>query len=111
MTQFSNVVVMAMMVCTSASDSILSRDQGMSLKERPVAKVVRMLKDMQAELNKELEDDKAVFEMLTCWCETNEKEKTAAIEAGEANIAPLEGEIGEDAAKMRELKEKIAQTK
>merc|ERR1719262_807190 len=99
-----------MVLCT-ASESILSRDQDLSLKERPVAKVVRMLKDMQDELNKELEDDKAVFEMLTCWCETNEKEKTKAIEEGEANIARLEAELGEAAAKIKELKEKIAQTK
>merc|ERR1719421_2077230 len=95
----------------SVSASNLARDEDLSLKERPVAKVVRMLKDMQAELNKELEDDKAVFEMLTCWCETNEKEKTAAIEAGEANIARLEAEIGEAIAKIKELKEKIQQAK
>jgi chromosome segregation ATPase len=49
--------------------------------------------------------------MLTCWCNTNEKEKTAAIEAGEANIARLEAELGEAAAKIKELKEKIKQTK
>jgi len=70
-----------------------------------------MLKDMLAELNKELEDDKAVYEMLTCWCETNEKEKTKAIEEGEAKIAQLEADIGEDLAKIKELKEKIQQAK
>merc|ERR1719235_2466836 len=100
---------MAVMLCTSGLESILSRDADLSLKERPVAKVVRMLKDMLAELNKELEDDKAVYEMLTCWCETNEKEKTKAIEEGEAKIAQLEADIGEDMAKIKELKEKIAQ--
>jgi len=110
---FSHLLVMAFVLCTSASEiqSVLSRDQEMSLKERPVAKVVRMLKDMLAELNKELEDDKAVYEMLTCWCETNEKEKTKAIEEGEAKIAQLEADIGEDLAKIKELKEKIQQAK
>merc|ERR1719298_296858 len=97
------------MLATSASD--LSRDQDLSLKERPVAKVVRMLKDMQEELNKELEDDKAVYEMLTCWCETNEKEKTKAIAEGEAKAAQLEAEIGEAIATIKELKEKIQQAK
>jgi len=108
------LVVMAFAFPTSATESVLERDSeslDLSLKERPVAKVVRLLKDMMDELNKELEDDKAVFEMIKCWCDTNEKEKTAAIEAGEANIARLEAQIGEDAAKMKELKEKIAQTK
>merc|ERR1719337_734583 len=37
---------------------------------------------MQAELQKELEDDKAVYEMLACWCSTNEKEKTQALRWG-----------------------------
>merc|ERR1719230_2054589 len=86
----------------------LQTDMDESLKTRPVMKVVRMLQDMQVELNKEMEDDKAVYEMLTCWCETNEKEKVKAIELGEAKQADLEAELGEAAAKMKELKGKIA---
>merc|ERR1719163_1273316 len=83
----------------------LERDMDESLKTRPVMKVVRMLQDMQVELNKEMEDDKAVYEMLTCWCETNEKEKVKAIELGEAKQADLEAELGEAAAKMKDNKE------
>merc|ERR1719298_121873 len=111
MAQFANVLLMAIVLSTSALESVLSRDEDLSLKERPVAKVVRMLKDMQDELNKELEDDKAVYEMLTCWCETNEKEKTKAIAEGEANAARLEGELGEAAAKIKELKGKLQRPK
>merc|ERR1719265_348824 len=113
MIQLAHFVLITLVFTTSASQSetVLSRDLELSLKERPVAKVVRMLKDMQEELNKEMEDDKAVYEMLTCWCETNEKEKTKAIEEGEANAARLEAELGEAAAKIKELKEKIAQIK
>merc|ERR1719161_433194 len=66
---------------------------------------------MQAELQKELEDDKAVYEMLACWCSTNEKEKTQAIEMGEAREAELEAFLGEAAAKMKELKAKLKATK
>jgi len=69
-------------------------------------KVVRMLEDMKSELNKELEDDKAVHEMLDCWCTTNEKEKTKAIELAEARIAELESLLGETLAKIKELKAK-----
>merc|ERR1719389_242552 len=94
-----------------ASTSALSSDLDLSLKERPVAKVVRMLKDMQEELNKELEDDKAVYELLTCWCNTNNKEKTQAIAEGEAKIEQLVADLGEAGAKIQELKQKIAQTK
>merc|ERR1719379_592606 len=114
MSQFSLVMIfMAMAASASASTSasVLSRDQDLSLKERPVAKVVRMLKGMAEELNKEMEDDKAVYELLTCWCETNEKEKTKAIEEGEAKIAQLEADLGEYAAKIKELKALIAESK
>ena len=31
-------------------------------------KIVRMLQDMKVELQTEAEDDKAVYEKLTCWC-------------------------------------------
>merc|ERR1719336_1369509 len=74
-------------VAAVGSSSLLSLDMSMDTKERPVMKVVRMLQDMEAELKKELEDDKAVHEMLSCWCETNEKEKTKAIADGKAKVA------------------------
>ena len=39
----------------------------LDLKYRPVSKVVKLLKDMQAELNAEKAKDQAVFDKLTCW--------------------------------------------
>merc|ERR550537_1177424 len=66
---------------------------------------------MQTELNKELEDDKAVYEILSCWCDKNEKEKTEAIELGEGKIEALTAEIGEAVAKIQELKETLKQAK
>jgi len=74
--------------------------------ERPVMKVVRLLKDMETELINDLEDDKKVHEMLDCWCKTNRQEKTAAIELGEAKQSQLEAFLGEAAAKMAEIKTK-----
>jgi len=73
-------------------------------------KVVRMLQDMATELQKELEDDKQVHEMLTCWCETNEKEKTAAIEMGTQKIDQLKASMDEAIAKITAMKEKRAAT-
>merc|ERR1719399_210242 len=95
----------------TVSASALARDEDLSLKERPVAKVVRMLKDMLAELNAEMEDDKAVYEMLTCWCETNRKEKEKSIAEGEARIEQLYADLGEMGARIKELKALIATTK
>merc|ERR1719174_3481573 len=89
----------------------LEQDEASSLKTRPVQKVVNMLKDMLAELNAEMEDDKAVHEMLTCWCETNRKEKTAAIESGEAKEAQLKAFIGETWATIQDLQVKRKSTR
>jgi DNA repair exonuclease SbcCD ATPase subunit len=75
-------------------------------KERPVMKVVRLLEDMSVELNKDLQDDKEVHEKLSCWCETNNKEKSQAIEVGEATISQLESSLGEALATIKKLTEK-----
>lgn len=84
----------------------LANDQDMSMKTRPIMKVVRMLEDMKTELNQNLEDDKAAHEMMDCWCTTNEKEKTKAIEMGTTRIAELEALLGETLAKIKEVKSK-----
>jgi len=84
----------------------LARDLSDETKTRPIMKVVRMLEDMKEELNKELEDDKAVQELLDCWCTTGVKEKTKAIELAESRISELEAALGEALAKINELKSK-----
>merc|ERR1719478_1771644 len=102
-------VLGAMMPLASAA-TLLEADAAMSFKERPVMKVVRLLEDTKAELEKELEDDKAVHELMACWCTSNDQEKAAAIEAGKAKIAELESSMGADAAKIAELKQKRKET-
>merc|ERR1719327_2328138 len=82
----------------------------MDLKERPVMKVVRLLQDTKAELEKELEDDKAVYELMTCWCNSGMKDKEAAIADAKAKIEQLESSMGADAAKISELKAKRKET-
>jgi len=98
--------VLFSLLAPAGAVTALANDKDMSLKTRPIMKVVRMLEDMKAELNKELEDDKAVHEMMDCWCSTNEKEKTKAIELGTSRINELEALLGETIAKIRELKSK-----
>jgi hypothetical protein len=99
-------LVLFSLLAPTGAVTALANDKDMSLKTRPIMKVVRMLEDMKVELNKELEDDKAVHEMLDCWCTTNEKEKTKAIEMGTTRVAELEALLGETLAKIKELKSK-----
>lgn len=102
-------VVFSLLVPASAVTA-LAKDEELSLRTRPVMKVVRMLEDMKDQLNKDLEDDKAVHEMMDCWCSTNEKEKTKAIELGTARVGELEALLGETLAKIKELKSKRKST-
>jgi len=97
------------LVAYGASMTVLEKD-AQNLQERPVMKVVRLLQDTKAELEKELEDDKAVYELMTCWCNSNDQEKAAAIEAAKAKIAQLESSMGAGAAKISELKAKRKET-
>merc|ERR1719299_157982 len=72
--------------------SSLHLDMGDS-KNRPVTKVITLLKDMQTQLEKEAEEDEEIYEKMACWCETNDKEKTKAIADAEARIEDLTSEI------------------
>merc|ERR1719199_1403303 len=108
--KFNFLVVALAAALSAAAATTLEADLSMNLKERPVMKVVRLLQDTKAELEKELEDDKAVYELMTCWCNSNDQEKAAAIASGKAKIAELESSMGADAAKISELKEKRKET-
>merc|ERR1719446_2011903 len=79
-----------------------------SAKEHPVSEVVKLLTEMKVQLEKEAEEDEAVYEKLACWCETNDKGKTKAIEEAEAAIKDLEETIQEKAALSAQLKVNIA---
>merc|ERR1711904_593256 len=64
-----------------------------SAKNRPVSKVITLLKDMQKQLQQEAEEDEEIYEKMACWCETNDKEKTKAIADAEARISDLQTAI------------------
>merc|ERR1719504_530775 len=47
---------------------------------------------------------------MTCWCDSNNKEKTAAIDSSNSKIAQLESSMGSSAARISELKQKRKET-
>jgi len=77
-------------------------------KNRPVSKVVTLLKDMQAQLEKEGEEDEEIYETMACWCATNDKEKTKSIKDAEARISDLTTSIEELTAASSRLTTEIA---
>merc|ERR1719171_2716878 len=72
-------------------------------KNRPVSKVITLLKDMLKQLEKEAEEDEDIYDKIACWCETNDKEKTKAIAEAEEKISALTTEIEEKTAQSARL--------
>merc|ERR1719487_2612215 len=70
----------------------------------PVGKVVNTLQAMQTQLSKEQKEDTEAYEKMSCWCETNEKEKNAAVAAAKKSIDDLTAAIETGTAKSAELK-------
>merc|ERR1712079_62347 len=88
------------------SGSALSFDED-AAKNRPVSKVITLLKDMLKQLEKEAEEDEEIYDKLACWCETNDKEKTKAIADAEAKIDDLTSQIEELSASSGKLAAEI----
>jgi len=80
-------------------------------KTRPLAKVIKLLKDMSTQLQAEQEDDQKVYKKSSCWCSKNDEEKVASIKEAESTIQSLESSIKEYAGSIAELRVKIIKVK
>jgi len=69
----------------------------------PITRVVNLLKEMSTTLQKEMNEDKELYDKLACWCNTNQYEKDNDITAAEAKIAELEASIKALTGKAEEL--------
>jgi len=76
-------------------------------KNFPVTRVVWLLKDMHAQLARESEADEEVYEKHSCWCQTNDKETTGAINDAQAHIRDLDSTIEKKTAESARLKTEI----
>merc|ERR1719313_1602036 len=73
----------------------------------PVTRVVNLLKDMSAQLQKEAETDAETFDKVKCWCITNEKGKTQAVATATQMIDQLSATIEEATAKRAQLETEL----
>jgi len=93
---------------TSKRSTSLSADaQDLNLGERPIAKVIKLLGDMTAQLNKEAEEDAEAYESMACWCETGDKQKAKEIADGQQKSTDLAATIDELTAKGVQLRTDI----
>merc|ERR1719198_2324529 len=98
----NSALFLVLLFCPTAA---LVQDES---KNRPVTKVINLLKDMVAQLEKEGEEDEEVYEAMGCWCETNDKAKTKSIADAESRISSLTAAIEELTANSARLNTEIA---
>eukprot|EP00928_Gymnodinium_smaydae_P074030 TRINITY_DN57119_c0_g1_i1.p1 TRINITY_DN57119_c0_g1~~TRINITY_DN57119_c0_g1_i1.p1 ORF type:complete len:765 (+),score=278.64 TRINITY_DN57119_c0_g1_i1:77-2296(+) len=82
---------------------------GAGASDTPVTRVVKLLEGMTTTLNKEMDEDKALYGKLKCWCNDNQYEKDGAATASRAKIAQLESDVESFTAKASELKTSIGE--
>jgi len=74
-----------------------------------IKKVVTLLEDMKAQVEKEGVADKKAYDAYACWCQTAEGEKTQAVEDAKTKIEDLEAFLEEAAATEAQLKTEIGE--
>jgi len=99
------IVLLALFSSSAFAMDVASADGNW---QKPIAKVVGLLKDMETQLQKEADEDAEMFEKMGCWCETNDKEKTKAIADAKRHIDELTAAIEAGTAKSSELDTQLA---
>jgi len=78
-----------------------------STADNPITRVVNLLKEMDAKLKKEMDEDESLYDKLMCWCHDGKYERQEEIEAGQNKIASLESTIESLTATSSELTSSI----
>jgi len=78
-----------------------------STSENPIRKVVRLMQDMQKEIEGELEKEKGLFEKFECICTTADDELAAAAEKASGLIKSLTSKLEEESAEKAQLTEEL----
>merc|ERR1719191_795201 len=80
-------------------DKALSSNKGQT--SNPIIRVVGLLKDMQATIQKEQEEDEGLHKTLMCWCNGGAHEKKGEIEESKMKIEELEAAVENLSAKEK----------
>jgi len=90
--------------------------QAAAIKDDPVARVVVLIKNLQAEIEGDGKAEQKTYDKFACWCEKTLARKAAAIddakeliEKTQAEIIELKGRLGELGASLKQLEKEIAE--
>merc|ERR1719305_1209598 len=102
------VVLLAMMVVPGQAVQ--------EVKEDPVARVVVLIKELQAKIESDGKAEQKTYDKFACWCEKTLARKAAAIDAAKETITKtqqeiieLKGKLGELGATIKQLEKEIAE--
>mmetsp|Transcript_93841 Transcript_93841/g.165530 ORF Transcript_93841/g.165530 Transcript_93841/m.165530 type:complete len:771 (+) Transcript_93841:48-2360(+) len=93
------------------TNHFMATENSLLKQENPLKRVVNLLTKMKEELSGEAEADAKMYDKQACWCQTNRKEKTSAIESANAKEESLKSEIEELTSKLTRLEGDIDASK
>jgi len=111
------LLVAALVLCvhvgqtTSTHVVAMASMSGSAADDRPIAQVLKLLHEMQKRVEAEADEDAVVYGKMHCWCETNDREKTAAIKSAEQRVSELALSIEAGSALATQLGTEIASLK
>merc|ERR1719420_2145910 len=86
------------------------------VKDDPVARVVVLIKELQAKIEADGKAEQKTYDKFACWCEKTLARKAAAIDAAketidktQREIIELKGKLGELGATIKQLEKEIAE--
>jgi len=80
---------------------------GYATEERPVAKVLKLLRDMAKQLDKERQDDEKVYDHLYCWCKKGTEDKSKLIAEMDQEMAEQRASNEAAFAEMQKLNKEL----
>merc|ERR1719375_745768 len=105
--------LMIVLAAASSMDAALTATSSLTFdasaaKNRPISKVVTLMKDMLKQMEKDAEIDEEVYEKFVCWCTVNNAEKTKEIKDAEEKITWLRLHIDEFSAFSGQLRVRVS---
>lgn len=104
---FRTVTLIAVLKVLGVWTFTLARDSPDLSGTRPVSPVISLLKKLLAELEAESLRDEKIYKEMKCWCDTNDREASKAIENGKARDAELTSSVEENTAGTARLSTEV----
>jgi len=102
-----SLVAMVLVMVPCAAISMKSARDVSGSSDRPVSRVVKLLKAMKVEFEQDFASDGEEYDRVKCWCKKNDDERMKSITDAEARIEDLFSTVKEAASRSGTLKAEI----